>query len=120
MARRHHHHSPSDRLIRAGLDGFALVDKLYGRNKKPSAVVAGSVLVTTPNIQDDHKCDHYYNQQHQSCYYHRQQKSVYAGPRAITVEQPVINSTDAARYYRGVEIMDYTKKNPVRAGRGHY
>ncbi|KAK9182287.1 hypothetical protein WN944_025430 [Citrus x changshan-huyou] len=74
----------TDKLVKVALEGFALLDEFYGRPRR-----SGGMLNPTTSTYDHH------------------QSYVYQGPQAITVREPVIDSTQAAVFYDGVEIVNH-------------
>lgn len=91
-----------DKLVKAAKDGFALLDEFYGSPKKSG----GRLNPTMPT----------YN--HLQYNYKSQQPYVYRGPQVITVREPVIDSNEAAQFYGGMGVVDYTIRKEIRSCRG--
>ena len=84
----------TDKLVKVAFEGFALLDEFYGRPRR-----SGGMLNSTTSTYDHH------------------QSYVCQGPQAITVREPVIDSTQAAVFYDGVEIVDHGMRKPIRSSR---
>ncbi|KAL9410253.1 hypothetical protein AB3S75_044089 [Citrus x aurantiifolia] len=90
-----------DKLVEVGLEGFALLDEFYGCPKK-----SGGRLPTT-HQGNDHQCQ-IHRQYHQYNYYNQYQVI------NIRDREPVINSDQAAQFYGGKGIVDYSIRTPIR------
>ncbi|KAJ4722125.1 WD repeat-containing protein on Y chromosome like [Melia azedarach] len=94
--------APQNKLVKAGMEGFALLDEFYGRNKKS----AGSKVPTTTQAYD-----HYH---HQYYSYNNQQQYIYQCPRVIIVREPLMDSNQAAQFCGGISIVDHSMRKPIR------
>ncbi|KAB2599354.1 hypothetical protein D8674_009625 [Pyrus ussuriensis x Pyrus communis] len=83
-----------EELARLGVEAFAMIDKYYGRS-------AGRSHTRPPFIQDHHQPAHQY---------HHQQARGGKQPPFI-IDQPVLNSKDAALLFGGIEIREYPKNH---------
>ncbi|KAL9410255.1 hypothetical protein AB3S75_044091 [Citrus x aurantiifolia] len=73
-----------DKLVEVAKEGFALLDEYYGGSKKSGG--------RRPANQ---------------CTY------LYHGPQIITVKAPVIDSSQAAQFYGGVEVVDHNIRTKI-------
>ncbi|KAL9407736.1 hypothetical protein AB3S75_046307 [Citrus x aurantiifolia] len=100
MAPQKHH---KDKLVEVGLEGFALLDEFYGCPKK-----SGGRFPTAQEYDRQYQIHHQYLQYN---YYNQ-----YRGPQVINIRdrEPVINSDQAAQFYGGKGIVDYSIRTPIR------
>ncbi|KAJ4722123.1 WD repeat-containing protein on Y chromosome like [Melia azedarach] len=99
--------APQDKLVKAGLEGFALLEGVYGRKKKSAASSVSTITTTTITQAYDYHHHQYYN-------YNNQQQYVYRGPQVTIIREPVIDSNQAARFYGGISIVDHSIRKPIR------
>ncbi|KAI9195477.1 hypothetical protein LWI28_015283 [Acer negundo] len=100
-------------LLKAGREGFAILDDMYGRRPKISPP-----LPPTPTHFHHHHHHHHHHRGHQYEYYDQHQSYyVYRSPRVVTVikEPAVIDSYQAAQLYGGTMTIEYDYvKTPVK------
>ncbi|TXG71677.1 hypothetical protein EZV62_000256 [Acer yangbiense] len=102
-------------LLKAGREGFAILDDKYGRRAKisPPPPPPPPTPTPTPHFHHHH---HHHHCGHQYEYYDQQQSYyVYHGPRVVTVirEPAVIDSYQAAQLYGGTMTIEYGKRKPA-------
>lgn len=98
--------SPQDEqcLARAGMEGFAELDKIYGRPRKQSERLSG----------------HHQPHQHHDCRYFHQKNGVLSDHQYYYQKQePVMASKDAAEYYGGVQYLVYNNKKAPHLVKDH-
>ncbi|XVE82187.1 hypothetical protein DITRI_Ditri15bG0127200 [Diplodiscus trichospermus] len=121
-------------LKKVGLEGFALIDECYGRTRRP--IQSQKPLSSHPQVHQSHY-QYFYYQPHQSyvCQvpqvYTATKESVtnYPGtsqhqyhggwsiserPQVSAAKEHVVSSSEAARFYGGTMIFDYSKNKPLR------
>ena len=118
-------------LKKVGLEGFALIEECYGRNRRP----------VQSQTRLDHQSLYYYQVQRQQLSYVRHvpqvftvtkepvtnyhgtsQHQYYGGRRSISEapqvsvakESVVVSSNEAAQLYGGTMVIDYGKTNRLR------
>lgn len=94
--------------MKIGLEGFALVDEFYGRNKKPGESRVPTTTTTTT------KANYHYHHDLQYYNYNNQRQCVYGGSQVMIVREPVIDSNQTALIYGGISIVDYSIGKPIR------
>ena len=93
-------------LLKAGKEGFAILDNMYGRRAKISPPPTPTPT-PTPHFHHHHYHQYEYYDQQQSYY-------VYRSPRVVTViREPVIDSYQAAQLYGGTGTIEYSKRKPA-------
>ncbi|KAK3189277.1 hypothetical protein Dsin_028838 [Dipteronia sinensis] len=89
-------------LVQVGLEGFGDIDRLYGQPaKRSSAGTAGRP--TNQNYYYDHRRHHHHdNHQYPHNTYQKKQSTV------------VMTSTEAAKFYGGIEFNEYYSRKPAK------
>ncbi|KAL5782234.1 hypothetical protein ACOSP7_007263 [Xanthoceras sorbifolium] len=87
-------------LLKIGFEGFAMVDDIYGRQTR--------ISLPPPPPRTPHAHHHHYQLHYQ------QESYIYQGThhQVVTVREPVIDSNQAAQWYGGTVIVDYSKIKP--------
>ncbi|EOY06582.1 Uncharacterized protein TCM_021258 [Theobroma cacao] len=120
-----------DHLRMVGLEGFGLIDQIYGPTRRPSP------RVQSQQVHQNHYRHPQQHQHQQSCIYHGSQantvresvvnhslgttrqfysivQSVYQEPQVSAAEKAEISSNEAARVYGGMVMLSYTRTRPLR------
>ncbi|TXG71676.1 hypothetical protein EZV62_000255 [Acer yangbiense] len=95
-------------LLKAGREGFAILDAMYGRQAKispPPPPPPPPTPTPAPHFHHHHRGHQYEYYDHQQSYY------VYRGPRVVTVirEPAVIDSYQAVQLYGGTMTIEYER-----------
>ena len=121
-------------LKKVGLEGFALIDECYGRTRRSNQ----SQRLQSPQPQVHQSHYQYFYYQHQQSYvcqvpqvypvtkepvtnYPGTSQHQYYGGRSISerpqvsvAKESVVSSNEAAQFYGGTMIIDYSKNKPLR------
>ncbi|XWS14117.1 hypothetical protein CRYUN_Cryun36dG0095700 [Craigia yunnanensis] len=115
----------NDHLRMVGLEGFALIDEIYGPTIRPSQ------RVQSQQVHQNHYRHRQQYQYQQSCIYHGSQISTvrepvvthsnrttrqfYQEPQvSAATEEVEISSNEAAQVYGGMVMLSYTRTRPLR------
>ncbi|KAI9194122.1 hypothetical protein LWI28_003302 [Acer negundo] len=93
-------------LLKAGKEGFAILDNMYGRRAN----------ISHPPTPTPHFHHHQHHHHHHQYEYYNQQQSyyIYCDPQVVTViREPVIDSNQAAQLYDGTVTIECSKRKPA-------